>query len=269
MAKCKHKQARQVLRGDTDYTVIAYQCVACLACGVRPLGPSRTASSSYVQEEIEAAQIADNPMLAAREDGYFSGYRAGWLAHQGDCNPGDVGIAWRAEWFASELTQVDQTTAKHFNHDPHAWSWDISRPVVGQYMESLRADPLYAKVMEANANGPEMPADIAPWSCPVASQECAIRRECTNKCGRKDPALADLDTKGPAWKALNDAFDAEDGDEMAIDSFVDQSAEACIARDPKLQAIEYELTRAAEPDCRDEDGPEVERIMAEMEVDRG
>ena len=30
----------------------------------------------------------------------------------------------------------------------------------------------------------------------------------------------------------------------------------------ELAALDYEATRDAEPDCRDEDGPEVERIMA-------
>lgn len=27
-----------------------------------------------------------------------------------------------------------------------------------------------------------------PWHCPAESYECAIRRQCTNKCGRKDVA---------------------------------------------------------------------------------
>jgi hypothetical protein len=41
------------------------------------------------------------------------------------------------------------------------------------------------------------------------------------------------------------------------------------AAERALDAIEYELTRAAEPDCRDEDGPEVERIMRQMESSNG
>jgi hypothetical protein len=32
-------------------------------------------------------------------------------------------------------------------------------------------------------------------------------------------------------------------------------------------AANYEAARDAEPDCRDEDGPEIERLLAEMEVD--
>lgn len=31
-----------------------------------------------------------------------------------------------------------------------------------------------------------------------------------------------------------------------------------------LDAIEYELQRDSEPDCRDDDGPEVEEILARL-----
>lgn len=43
-------------------------------------------------------------------------------------------------------------------------------------------------------------------------------------------------------------------------------ADAVAFPDHPLTAADYESQRAAEPDCRDEDGPEVERLMAEVEV---
>lgn len=51
----------------------------------------------------------------------------------------------------------------------------------------------------------------------------------------------------------------------------DAAADRIVAMDrrDRLDAMEYELTRDAELDLRNEDGPEVERIMAEMERGNG
>ncbi len=323
-AKCKHTgRAVAILGVDVE----AYACRECDAVGVRSVGRANDEGNSYVQEEIEAAQIADDPMLAAREDGYFSGYRAGWLAHQGDCDPGDVGISWRAGWLASEMAQVDQTTARHLNHDPLAWPWDPTRPIAGQFGEHLRAalaaagremhvPPTDAKEQEhqdmlslhddadpLTADGDCDPAGEFPDNLSVAA-------DCQEHPG------ADSNNDGDCMECLAEiAIDEDAADQAAQDDYDGEYVVVplCVGEEPEqgvefeiepvtcaaphdgecqpaawgdgpmvcviplrqpasaacLDALEYELTRAAEPDCRDEDGPEVERIMKEMEVGNG
>lgn len=360
-AKCKHTgRAVAILGVDVE----AYACRKCGAVGVRPMGRSKD-STPEVQVEIRAAELdawyVVDDLSASQEDGWSDSEVDGWRAH---CDPSDLvgdpamvqAIRHRfdAGWLACEMTLHEVRDEV----DPDAWPWDPTRPVAGQYEEWLDAQ---AEREEARA----------------AANTAVL--------------VADLDAKGAAYHALNDAFDAEDYDpqgefpdslstdcpdcdllaeqdgdvlppacsthaldapeyELTREADADRLVEefnqpvgvghvnavlatvgplmpaekaeqireqiaeqaetitaddydrawdehhppivvgrtvAALANDiveaggtlpyrfapdasaapagPAIDSMEYELTRDAEPDCRDEDGPEVERIMAEME----
>jgi len=357
--------------------------LVCHVCGVRlPLGPSND-DSPAVQVEMRAAEIAQ-----VEGDAMSQAEAIGYAEHPCD---GVISDEHAAGWLSSEI----DTHFEHDHRDIEAWPWDPTRPLAGQYEEkSCPVDHGHAKSIAALADGiveagGELPylgarpdASGEPWSCPDGSSECEILRQCTNKCGRKD-TQAEIDANGPAYDAINDAFDAEDADlqaggpaltdaevrayaadcpdhpgtptdldgdclecldETAIsEDAADQAAydrydgehcvvELLVGEEPErgvefevetyscaashdddcqtaawddgplvcvvqlrtmatpeqerrvdelvdaaggitalreravrvLDAMEYKHTRSAEPDCRDEDGPEVERIMAEM-----
>ena len=75
---------------------------------------------------------------------------------------------------------------------PDAWAWDISRPLADQLAETARDDAAADALTELDDQ-----ADIE--EARAAANTAAL--------------VADLDVKGPAYDAINDAFDASDADE--------------------------------------------------------
>jgi hypothetical protein len=264
--RCKHTgRAVAILGVDVE----AYACRKCDAVGVRPVG---RANDSAPEVEMRAAELerasieawwGSCPGIATTaEDWGWTDHLNGAIAEPLDGEPADS--QWHAGWLAREIATQDVRESR----DADAWAWDTSRPLAEQLAETADADALA----------------VEPWSCPAESNECAIRRQCTNKCGRNDPARghvnAALATVGPLMSAeeAEQVYDrigkrsAIAGDPSGLIDRVDALdvvLTEALAPPADLDAMEYELTRDAEPDCRDEDGPEVERIMAEMERSNG
>ncbi len=312
--KCSHTGRAVAIIG---VDVKAYACRKCDAVGVRSMGRAND-STQAVKVEMRAAEIA----LSARGK---PGHLRGEDEASGNCDHftgGDLADedprGWLAGWLSAEIRSHESREIR----DATAWAWDISRPLAEQLAETAD-DNAAADALE-------------PWSRPVDSQECAIRRECTNKCGRKDqmptdrppdrlagcascevpfgcrdghclhereaerkPVCEGVDVQAAAGFVCGDgvpvvALDATElasGAEAAdydlqaggpamttaeiLAAYFDVPpalpADGDLSKLPvlNLDAMEYELTRDAEPDCRDEDGPEVERIMAEVEGSNG
>lgn len=76
---------------------------------------------------------------------------------------------WLAGWLSLEIERFDDRDKR----DADAWAWDISRPLAEQFAETA--------------------ADAADdWQCPAQSNECEIRRKCTNKCGALDQRRSEI-----------------------------------------------------------------------------
>jgi hypothetical protein len=78
----------------------------------------------------------------------------------------------------------------------------------------------------------------------------------------REIAIGGDDSTAWAWRT-----DRPLAEQLAETTEWDAAADRIVAMDRRdaTAALEYELTRDAEPDCRDEDGPEVERIMENID----
>src|SRR4051812_48167856 len=105
--RCPHKLVRRI---ETSSATIAYQCVACLANGVRPLGPSNDGSPA-VRLEIDAAE-----RLAAQSS-YLT----------------DI---------CDDVWDVDGVTLSFADSEymATAWAWRIDRPLAEQLAETAADD---------------------------------------------------------------------------------------------------------------------------------
>lgn len=132
------------------------------------LGPSND-DSDAVRVEMRAAEIASvrrgNPGCL-RGDSETSG----WIDHFSGADLADEEPReWLAGWLSREILTHDDRDQR----DADAWSWDISRPLAEQFAETA--------------------ADAADdWQCPAQSNECEIRRKCTNKCGALDQRRSEI-----------------------------------------------------------------------------
>lgn len=244
-----------------DREILGATCADCNQ--LLPLGPSNDAPPE-VQIEMRAAELEDTehwgPGFISVRERWGMEDHADPDSEAEDAPDYMATEGWAAGWLSAEIA----THEARADRDATAWAWDISRPLAEQLAKTA-ADDAAADVLES-------------WSCPALSNECEIRRQCTNKCGRKDPAPTDEARWSkcptamcavvracfrPLAECKSEAFGVDVPPALLADG--DLSTLPVI----NLDAIEYELTRDAEPDCRDEDGPEVERIMAEMEVNRG
>jgi len=208
--KCTHWQNE--VTWTTDGREFSWRCSD---CGEQhSLGRSNDRDPS-VQIEIRAAALAagarsrkmerygmtvhgiDREGIRDEESVYPASYRA------------DVDAGWLCREIRTH--EDNDVVAEQTSHD-------VAASVVrhGEIDRSVAVDATPPTADEIEADN--APGEMPPWTCPAESDECAIRRQCTNKCGRND--------RPAGW-----------------------------GRD--LDAIEYEHTRRAEPDPRDEDEPAI------------
>lgn len=353
-AKCTHSNApffkmRDELGWACSESDAQYR--RCQHCGeTLPLGSSNDGPEA-VRVEMRAAEI---PGMARGVPGEISGEDevSGWIDHftRADIWSDEDPQKWHAGWLAHEMQDVRITTPESVNHDADAWPWDPTRPIAGQYelhaqaeVEERRAAAnTAALVADLNARGlaydaindafdAEDAAPDAPLTVSIDSGAVQIGN-LYHSTAVFDPdqseELSDLlllgadaarqaaqdGYHGPAVVVeLNTGEEPEAGGEFELVLLTctalhggecqpaswDDGPSVCVvpmrAQSPRATGAEvlavaasvgmmiddahailrangrdpataYEAARAAEPDCRDEDGPEVERLM--VEVDR-
>lgn len=94
------------------------------------------------------------------------------------------------EWGRLRRTAVDRIAARHPGADAETVVAAIRDGLTAEMTAGVTSRPasLAATIADEMRRGiavfvSSSLANAEPWICPVESQECAIRRECTNKCG--------------------------------------------------------------------------------------
>lgn len=160
---------------------------------------------------------------------------------------------WAAGWLSREI----ETAHRAGSRDATAWAWDISRPIAEQLAETAASE------CEAEALG--VPLDEIYKSADAANDE-----DFDDTDARWDATAQAVRDKhvGPlAFVELLVGEEPEQGVELVIEPV------ACTApHDGECQPVAWNdgpmvcvVPLRAEPDCRDEDGPEVERIMESID----
>lgn len=154
---CKHDAAIYTWR-ENHVGPVASQCSPVFGCGATlSLGPSNDDGSSVKVElrsaELDAWYIADD-LPVIQETGWSEHEIDGWGAH---CSRGDlvgpladlIRPEFDAGWLACEMTMHEI----HEERDAHAWPWDPTRPLAGQYEEWERAAEIEATTPSRHLDG--------------------------------------------------------------------------------------------------------------------
>lgn len=213
----------------------------CADCGIAlPLGPSND-EPSEVQVEMRAAESL------ATGSTYFPDI----CDNVWDIGSGTLGFG----------------DSEHID----AWPWDPTRPVAGQYEATLAdtAEQEHQDMLSLHDYDPagEFPDNLStaadclehPGADGNDDGDCMECAAVADDMTEPLTVTIDNDSADNMLRAIAETVDPNDPTHIEVDGPLPSAA--C------LDAMEYEITRDAEPDCRDEDGPEVERIMAEMEAE--
>lgn len=250
----------------------------CASCNAQfSLGPSND-DSDAVRVEMRAAELATGGAMMPCES-------TGYVDHPNSTSGSvETNAGRQSGWLASEI----ETHFERDRRDRDAWPWDPTRPVAGQYEEWLAAqscpvDHGHAKSVAALADGIVEAGGTLPYRgsgpdasgqpTPAACEACFTSDGCDEhklftcaNCKRTVPWSDGSDDDGP--DVCSDCWFAAQSTAVGDRAVHDGQTYECTAAGT-ADAAAYERQRAAEPDCQDDDGPEVERLMGEGDASIG